>query len=54
MTQKLLDDLIIDINKYTNKFNDKFIMDFTDTIFSESNFENVDKVINYINEPIST
>jgi archaellum biogenesis ATPase FlaH len=50
---KLLDKLESEINDYYNQ-NDVIIDKFVNEIINESDFNNVNKIINFINEPAST
>ena len=54
MIKKLLITLNDEINNYHSKYNDYFIVNFTNQVYKESNFDNINKIINYINEPTTT
>ena len=54
MVDKLIDELKNNINSYKEIYDEYFVLKFTEKVFKESNFDNVNKIINYINEPKST
>lgn len=54
MINELLNNLDKDVDSYIEEYIELFVIRFVNQIFTESNFDNVNKIINYINEPTST